>query len=437
VNLGPPVNTQYEESAAAMSADGLSLYFNRNYNGQNPAQPGKVDEDVYVAQRTSRQAPWGEPVALDAINTSSHERNATLSRDGSLLFFSSNRLPSSGGLDLYVSHRIAALPSAPNGWSAPVSLGAAINSTLDDIGPGYFQNADGTGVLYFTSNRPGRGGFDIYTSEARADGSFGTPVLEQALSGTSNEARTAIRSDGLEVVFQTNRPNPNVGLADLWVSTRPTLLDPWGAPTSLGPTINSTGNDRQPALSDDGEVLLFASVRLGVDDIWISERDCTEGPNAPVTDADGDGIGDACDLAFSTPGSVGGSVGATLSLSLGSAASFGPFTPGVAKDYLATAAATVISTAGDAALSVTDPSPTAPGRLLNGAFSLPQALQARAALGSFATVGSTPALLLTYTGPTSNDAVSLEFKQVIGANDALRSGTYSKTLTYTLSTTTP
>ncbi len=95
------------------------------------------------------------------------------------------------------------------------------------------------------------------------------------------------------------------------------------------------------------------------------------------------------------------------------------------------------STAGDAALTVTDPSATAPGHLVNGAFSLPQALQARAVPGSFATVGSAPALLLTYTGPTSNNAVSLEFKQGIGANDALRSGTYSKTLTYTLSTTTP
>ena len=37
----------------------------------------------------------------------------------------------------------------------------------------------------------------------------------------------------------------------------------------------------------------------------------------------------------------------------------------------------------------------------------------------------------------SNDAVTLGFRQAIGANDALRTGTYSKTLTFTLSTTTP
>ena len=40
-------------------------------------------------------------------------------------------------------------------------------------------------------------------------------------------------------------------------------------------------------------------------------------------------------------------------------------------------------------------------------------------------------------GPTSNESVPVTFKQAIGANDALRTGTYSKTLTFTLSTTTP
>ena len=68
----------------------------------------------------------------------------------------------------------------------------------------------------------------------------------------------------------------------------------------------------------------------------------------------------------------GGTVPATLSLSLGTPASFGPFTPGVAKTYSASTTANVISTAGDATLSVADPSPIATGHLVNGTFSLPQ-----------------------------------------------------------------
>jgi hypothetical protein len=43
----------------------------------------------------------------------------------------------------------------------------------------------------------------------------------------------------------------------------------------------------------------------------------------------------------------------------------------------------------------------------------------------------------TYTGPVSNDAASVEFTQLVNATDALRTGSYSKVLTFTLSTTMP
>ena len=50
---------------------------------------------------------------------------------------------------------------------------------------------------------------------------------------------------------------------------------------------------------------------------------------------------------------------------------------------------------------------------------------------------ASPTVLADYAGPVSNDVVPLQFRQSIGANDALRTGTYSKTLTLTLSTTEP
>jgi hypothetical protein len=138
---------------------------------------------------------------------------------------------------------------------------------------------------------------------------------------------------------------------------------------------------------------------------------------------------------------VGGTVPATLSLTLGTPASFGAFTPGVTKTYTAQTTGTVTSTAGDATLSVADPSPTATGHLVNGAFSLPQPLQARARNATntgtaYNNVGSM-LNLLTYDGPISNDQVALQFSQLVNANDPLRTGTYNKTLTFTLSTTTP
>ena len=98
---------------------------------------------------------------------------------------------------------------------------------------------------------------------------------------------------------------------------------------------------------------------------------------------------------FCFPGDVGGTVPATLSLTLGAPANFGPFTPGVARTYNASTTANVISTAGDATLSATDPSAQNPGHLVNGSFFLPQPLKVQ---GS-----ELPSTIKTYSAPVSND----------------------------------
>ncbi len=58
---------------------------------------------------------------------------------------------------------------------------------------------------------------------------------------------------------------------------------------------------------------------------------------------------------------------------------------------------------------------------------------------AFADIGGTasPTSLLTYTRALNDGAITLDFKQHVGQTDALRAGKYSKTLTFTLSTTTP
>ena len=119
---------------------------------------------------------------------------------------------------------------------------------------------------------------------------------------------------------------------------------------------------------------------------------------------------------------VGGTVPATLSLTLGGVGgpvSFGAFAPGIDRTYTAQTSATVTSTAGDAALTYSDP-----GHLTNGAFALPEPLQISLSK-------------VSWTAPVSNDPVTIGFTQHIAANDALRTGTYTQTVTFSLSTTTP
>jgi hypothetical protein len=124
-------------------------------------------------------------------------------------------------------------------------------------------------------------------------------------------------------------------------------------------------------------------------------------------------------LQTTTPGGVGGSVPDTLSLTLGAPASFDAFVAGADREYTAATTATVVSTAGDAALAVGDP-----GHLTNGAYALGEPLRVELSKTSWA-------------APVSNDPVTITFRQHIGATQPLRTGTYSRTVAFTLSTTTP
>jgi hypothetical protein len=157
----------------------------------------------------------------------------------------------------------------------------------------------------------------------------------------------------------------------------------------------------------------------------------------PVVDAPGTDLGNG--LTVATPaakvvppgyklapgwatyadGSAGGTVPATLSLTLGGPASFGAFTPGLGKEYTAQTTANVISTAGDAALTA-----SGPVHMTNGAFTLTSPLGVEISPN-------------TWSGPVSNGPAAITFRQTIGANEPLRTGTYAATVTFSLSTTTP
>ena len=108
-------------------------------------------------------------------------------------------------------------------------------------------------------------------------------------------------------------------------------------------TINTAANmNAALAAGVDGMFTNFSDVLIGI----LGPRKATGLQGA----LDAKNAHDAC-LARTPEGGVGGAVPATLALTLGGPASFGAFTPGVAKDYTASTTANVVSTAGDAALT--------------------------------------------------------------------------------------
>ncbi len=119
--------------------------------------------------------------------------------------------------------------------------------------------------------------------DAGALGPFGPPrQLTEIFDGSHSNEDPTISSDGLEMIYVSNDA-PSGGANDLWVTTRASIDDVWGAPRALD--INSGTKDQTPSLSEDGLTLWFSSGRAGAgdDDIYVTTRSArTAGWTAPV-----------------------------------------------------------------------------------------------------------------------------------------------------------
>ena len=269
VNLGPVVNSPFDDISPHTSKDGLSLYF-----ASTRSTGSFGGEDIWISRRATDDDLWGLPVNLGPIiNASSNERAPALSRDGHFLFFNSDRAGGFGGSDIWVSWRSHVHDDFD--WQQPVNLGATINTAAFEGGAAFFES-DETALpqLYFVSNRPGGAGVqDVYVSTVSA-GWFGASVRVPELSSPQSDLSPGIRHDGLEILIASNRPG-TLGLNDLWVATRQTIFDMWSDPVHLGSLVNSASNETFPSLSSDSRTLFFNANRsdsLGGLDLYMVSR---------------------------------------------------------------------------------------------------------------------------------------------------------------------
>jgi outer membrane protein OmpA-like peptidoglycan-associated protein/tetratricopeptide (TPR) repeat protein len=148
-NMGSPVNSPYKDTQPSLSSDGKTLYFASNRPG------GKGGIDIWKSCLISDNV-WGEPVNLgDSINTLGNEQSPFIHSDNQTLYFGSDGWPGMGRSDLFLSRRVG-----DNQWTMPKNLGYPINTNFDEMG--LIVNARGN-IAYYSSDRLKENGIDLYS----------------------------------------------------------------------------------------------------------------------------------------------------------------------------------------------------------------------------------------------------------------------------------
>jgi len=192
-NAGAPLNTAGNEGAQSISSDGRSMYFtacDRN-DGQ-----GRCDiyYSVFDGTRWSPGVNVGQPV-----NSAYWESQPSISPNGRMLFFVSNRPGGFGGMDIWYS-----ILGENGKWGKPVNPGKTINTSGDEFSPFIYFNSR---TLYFSSNgRESFGGHDIYTTTLNRDSSWADPAnLGPSVNTPADETGLIIESSGKRAFFSSIR----------------------------------------------------------------------------------------------------------------------------------------------------------------------------------------------------------------------------------------
>lgn len=257
VNLGALVNSPGYDYAPALDPDAISMYFSSSRNGQfgiyrvdlnleNPmpitSEPthvftsgfrdgniafsangekilfvscdnGPTDCDIYEVLDFGSKEP--KMLRLDNVNTRLWESCPTLSADAKTLYFAGaiHKSQELVDIDICVSWQ------GENGsWGAPLVVNPPVNSKYEDNAP---YLAYGDSALFFSSMRPGGyGGYDLYVTFRQPDSSWGTVYnLGPSINTSADERSITIAPDRRTMFFTSDRKGKGaVGDFDIYMA---------------------------------------------------------------------------------------------------------------------------------------------------------------------------------------------------------------------------
>lgn len=254
-----------------ISCSPAALSFSGDYSRGYLTQAVEDDDQIYM-EKIFEISIAGEEVSstrqVSFTMDQSRNLHPAVSFDGSLMVFSSDRLPNSGGLDLFVTRL------RNDTWSEPLNLGAAINSS----GHEWFPFIDRMNNLWFSSTgHSGYGGFDIYFCPFNGEDWGPAQNLGSSINTINNEMGFSIHSGKQLALFSRSQPAESKGIAlkislqenapsgdiSLILQERADPASPIPAPEAKpGPVVRP-----DPVVSPEPDVKAQATAKQGTDEI--------------------------------------------------------------------------------------------------------------------------------------------------------------------------
>ncbi len=201
-------NTEFESPDQIMNSVnqkfhvGHKVYFEENNKilyvlnkGKSEGESGFPPMDLYQAHGTAKLHRWKKPKSLPVNSKGYANFQPTISKDGKVIYFISDRPGGFGGTDIYVTRLV------DGSWSTPENLGEKVNSTGNELYP-FLLNDD---VLYYSSDAlEGLGGLDLFEIPVSQIGTLAPRNLGFPFNSAYDDF-ALITKDGIEGMFSSNR----------------------------------------------------------------------------------------------------------------------------------------------------------------------------------------------------------------------------------------
>jgi len=234
-------------SNPSLSLDGLTLYFERNDG----------NDDLFVTQRTSRDAPWASPTRIEPLTTNAVESRLTPSADGMFAVFTSSR---DGNEDLWTATRTSLDDPLANPSTALV---ASLNTPAAELDPEL--TADGLGLYYAPWD--GTNQRIVVARRATTAAAFEVSTTLDELQISSAVADPSLSPDETVIAFSSGATMAD---NDLFYATRAGRDAQFDSPQPLAALNMPAVSDNDIELASDGCEVYFTTDRGGHAELYVS-----------------------------------------------------------------------------------------------------------------------------------------------------------------------